>query len=242
LANTILEKVLIMFTQRHTWFTLRALLWCSLTAAALLAACAPNAVPPNTPPALPTNTASPASTPDAPDPVMPALNDTPPEACRVSGQELYVNPYDGYCFAYPSNFELKMSQTGQPELYGPALDQNLDALRAVLNIEVQVAVQNASLTQIVDDYLKQFASLDVPPIARTSITFGGEPAEQLEVVPGLAGSRDIFVLHNGTLYHVLFMPSIRDYPQAKADVEELYKSVTTSFSLTSKKPRPLPTP
>ncbi|HET7376659.1 MAG TPA: hypothetical protein VFK30_08125, partial [Anaerolineae bacterium] len=180
--------------------------------------------------------------PTAPQPVMPALNDTLPDACRVTGLELYVNPYDGYCFAYPSNFELKMSPIGQPELYGPALDQNLDPLRAVLNLEVEVAVQNADLTLAVDTYLKQFADLNVPPITRTSITFGGEPAVQLEVVPGLAGSRDIFMLHNGTLYHLLFMPSLRDYPQAKVDVEELYNAVTHSFSFTSKKPRPLPTP
>ena len=68
-----------------------------------------------------------------------------------------------------------------------------------------------------------------------------ELAEVLEVVPGREGSRDVFMLHEGTLYHFMFMPSVRDFPQAKNDVEELYNAVTQSFTFTSKKPQPLPT-
>jgi hypothetical protein len=175
----------------------------------------------------------------APRPVAPALNDQLPETCRVTDHELYVNPFDGYCFAYPSRFELETSEIGQPVLYGPALDQSLDSIRASLLLEVEVAVIDADLTQIVDGYLKQFESLPVPAITRSAITLGGEPAEVLEVVPGREGSRDVFALHDGTLYHFMFMPSVRDFAVAKADVEELYSAVTTSFNFTSKKPRPL---
>ena len=136
----------------------------------------------------------------------------------------------------------RLSPTGQPQLFGPALDQNLDAIRASMALEVEVAVKDAQFSEIVDRYVKQFEGMNLPAITRTPIELGGEPAEMLEVVPGREGSRDVFMLHDGTLYHFMFMPSVRDFPQAKNDVEELYNAVTQSFSFTSKKPRPLPTP
>jgi hypothetical protein len=180
-------------------------------------------------------------TTSAPDPVMPALNSQPPASCVVSGLETYVNPFDGYCFVYPLRYDLQTSPTGQPQLFGPALDQNLDALRASMALEVEVAVQSARLSEIVDQYVGQFAGMNIPAITRTPIVLGGEPAEMLEVVPGREGSRDVFVLHEGTLYHFMFMPSVRDFPQAKNDVEELYNAVTQSFTFTSKKPKPIAT-
>ena len=177
-----------------------------------------------------------------PAPVAPALNSQPPASCVVAGQQTYVNPFDGYCFAYPARFELQTSATGQPQLFGPALDQNLDALRASMLLEVEVAVKDARLSDIVDRYVQQFAGMNIPAITRTPIVLGGEPAEMLEVVPGREGSRDVFMLHEGTLYHFMFMPSVRDFALAKTDVEELYNAVLQSFSFTSKKPRPIATP
>jgi hypothetical protein len=170
---------------------------------------------------------------------MPALNSQPPASCVVAGQLTYVNAFDGYCFAYPARFEQQTSPTGQPQLFGPALDQNADALRASLALEVEVAVKDARLSEIVDRYVQQFAGMNVPAITRTPIVLGGEPAEMLEVVPGREGSRDVFTLHEGTLYHFMFMPSVRDFPLAKNDVAELYNTVTQSFSFTPRKPRPL---
>ncbi len=175
----------------------------------------------------------------APDPVAPALNSQPPDSCVVAGQKTYVNAFDGYCFAYPTRFELTTSPFGGPQLTGPALDQNLDALRASMTLVVEVAVKDARWSEIVDQYVKQFEGMNVPAITRTPIELDGEPAEMLEVVPGREGSRDVLMLHDGTLFHFMFMPSVRDFPQAQNDVEELYSAVTQSFTFTSKKPRPL---
>jgi hypothetical protein len=188
-----------------------------------------------TPTLLPT--AEPTIAPPAP--VAPALNSQPPASCVVAGQETYVNPYDGYCFVYPMFFELQTSATGHPQLFGPALDQNLDALRASMALEVEVAAQHARLSEIVDGYVGQFAGLNVPAIVRTPIVLGGVPAEMLEVVPGREGSRDVFALHAGTLYHFMFMPSVRDFPQAKNAAEELYNTVTYSFTFMAEKPQPI---
>ena len=201
----------------------------------------PITAPTTAPTVAPTATLPPTAEPTVvpPAPVAPALNSQPPASCVVAGQQTYVNAFDGYCFTYPSRFERQTSPTGQPQLFGPALDQNLDALRASMALEVEVAVKDARLSEIVDRYVQQFAGMNIPAIVRTPIVLGGEPAEMLEVVPGREGSRDVFMLHDGTLYHFMFMPSVRDFPLAKNDVDELYQAVTQSFTFTSKKPRPI---
>jgi hypothetical protein len=156
-----------------------------------------------------------------------------PESCQVWGHDIYVDRANGFCFAYPPLFEAQVNEMGNPAVYGPALDSNLEPLRANLLVEVKVAIQDKMLAEIVDAYLEQFAGLDVPPITRTPFELGGQPAEMLEVVPGREGSCDVFMLHQGMLFHLMFMPSVRDFPQAKDDVELLFDTVVSSFALMS---------
>ena len=152
------------------------------------------------------------------------------ESCQAAdGLSVYTSQTDGYCFAYPSHFELELSKIGQPVVRGPALDKSPDPLRATLVIEAEVAARDKGLAQIVDGYLSQFDGMTVPAIKRTSLTLGGEPAEMLEVVPGREGSREVFALRNGELFHLMFMPSVRDFPAAQADVESLFQAVVKSW-------------
>ena len=233
-----------MYRKNNRRHTTGSFLAVTMSLMVILAACAsPVSSPMPTTMPRPTNTATtqpqptvvPAATPTAvataaPTP-KPTESNLSPQACVAQGKLTYTHPADRYCFAYPTRFKLEQAPTGQPILYGPALESSPDPLRASLAVEVEVAVRDKSLAQIVDGYVSQFAKLPLPPIQRTKIQLGGEPAEMLEVVPGREGSRDVFMLHDGTLFHLMFMPSVRDFPKAKADVEELYQAVVTSFSL-----------
>ena len=159
------------------------------------------------------------------------------QACQATdGLSVYTSQTDGYCFAYPQHFELELSKIGQPVVRGPALDKSPDPIRATLVIEAEVAVRDKGLAQIVDGYLSQFDGMTVPAITRTSLTLGGEPAEMLEVVPGREGSREVFALRNGELFHLMFMPSVRDFPAAQADVESLFQAVVGSWKFESRGP------
>jgi hypothetical protein len=153
-----------------------------------------------------------------------------PAVCQGIGQATFYSPENGFCFAYPARFTLGETNPTAADLFGPALDDNLDALRASLHFEVQPLNPPQDLKTIVDSYLGQFQSMAVPEIVRSPMKLGGEPAERLEVVPGREGSRDVFMVQDGVLYHFKFMPSIRDFPQASADVEDLYMTVTSSFT------------
>jgi len=54
----------------------------------------------------------------------------------------------------------------------------------------------------------------ITPIIRWPFELGKEPAELLEAAPERKDSRDVFVLYGQMLYQLLFMPSVRNDPQA----------------------------
>jgi len=163
-------------------------------------------------------------------PVPGAIQNGIPDRCRLEGHELYVDPEGRYCFAYPLSFEEHAAPSGGASILGPPLDRSIEPVAAMLVIEVKPAPDGSDLAALTDAFLSEYADLGIPPIARTPFELGGEPAERLEVVPGREGSRDVLALHDGMLYRLLFMPSVRDYPQAEPDVEALFEAVTSSFS------------
>jgi hypothetical protein len=142
---------------------------------------------------------------------------------------VYVNREDRFCFSFPETFKLMQNEKQNLLIVGPALDQNPGALRASLVVEVDAAPAGKSLSQVVDDFLTPFSGIKMP-IARTKLSLGGEPAEMLEVVPGREGSRDLLALRGGKRIHLIFMPSVRDFPKARGDVEALFRSVTSTFT------------
>jgi hypothetical protein len=61
-------------------------------------------------------------------------------------------------------------------------------------------------------------------------------------VPGRGGSRDVYVLRQGTLFHFLFQPDVKAFPKAAGDVEALYRAVTASFAFIPTAPAAAPAP
>lgn len=159
-----------------------------------------------------------------------------PAVCQGIGLATYYAPENDFCFAYPAQFTLGETNPTRAELYGPALDQNPEPLRAALYFEIRALQAGEDLTSVVDAYLAEFEGLPTPAIVRRTATLGGQPAEQLDVVPGREGSRDVFMVREGVLFHLMFMPSTRDFPQAAEAVEDLFLTVTSSFMFLSAPP------
>jgi hypothetical protein len=67
-----------------------------------------------------------------------------------------------------------------------------------------------------------FAAL---PDQRENLQIDGEPALRLEVVPGMLGSRDVFVAHDGLLFHLTFWPAPEAAADTAGDVNDLYRTV-----------------
>jgi len=154
-----------------------------------------------------------------------------PVSCVVPGQALYVNTNDNYCFAFPGRFTMMREATGQPGLYGPALDQSPDPVRVTMGLVVEVAAKDRALDQIAGDMLAEYGKMNIPPVKSSSITLAGQPAILMEGVPGRGMSRDVLMLHSGTLFHFIFQPDVQAPDKAAPDLEAVYKAVISSFSL-----------
>ena len=75
---------------------------------------------------------------------------------------------------------------------------------------------------------------DVPmPQTRLTQAVGGETALMVEVVLGKLGSRDVYLIHAGKLFHFTFWPAPPVVTDTAADVEDLYRTVTESFNFLS---------
>jgi len=146
--------------------------------------------------------------------------------------QTYENPQEGYCFAYPlDRFTLEESTDGlqNPVIYGPALEQSADPVRARFSVRSQPIPPNSDLTRLVNEFLGQNQYQDLPSeITRSAVTVGGESAEALDDVPGRLSSRLVMAVHGQTFYTLSFFPS--GFDLAEPDLTALYEAVISSFA------------
>ncbi len=153
---------------------------------------------------------------------------TAPEACRQPEASFIYSPEDGYCFAYPVYFH-RNDERGPIAIFGPAYGPGPEPLYASMTMEISALPEGQTLEQAVDAFIENLG--DVPlSQTRQGLTLGGEPAVMLEVVPGMLGSRDVFLKHKGLLFHLTFWPAPSVTPETSADVEDLYQTIISSWN------------
>lgn len=163
-----------------------------------------------------------------------------PAACVIEGMGLYVAPENpvatddeagagiaALCFAIPPGFTAQPTPQGQPRLIGPALDASLSPMRATFALEPPQPAEGRTLDEIVGDYLSTAGDDDTVP---TELTVGGETAILLDNLPAGRGSQEVFFLHDGQLYHLLFQPDPDRVPAAEADMARLMEAVLGSLA------------
>ncbi len=152
-----------------------------------------------------------------------------PQACKFPGQATFVNPFKGYCFSYPQEYQIQAYEYERPLFLGPSYDQSIEPLQARLWIETTPLAEGADLAQAVDDLLTGLPA-GTPAITRQAAVLGGEPAEILENIPGQLFSRVAVVAHDGMLVQLWFNPMDSSVPIVLPDVERLFQAVSGSFS------------
>ncbi|HSL44791.1 MAG TPA: hypothetical protein VK897_15250 [Anaerolineales bacterium] len=193
----------------------------------MLAACAPVQVET---PQMVAEAATP--TPEIFNPLDPSptpSDSTLPLTCQVTDLSVYINEEWRYCFAYPTDFVMDESRAaeGVISFYGPGLEDTANPVRVSLEITTQLVPGASNLPRLVDAYLTSFHELS-GTISREPALLGGEPAEQLEPVPGLLSSRLVMALHDNILFTLRFHPS--DLEIAKSGLNDLSQTVTGSFA------------
>ncbi len=153
-----------------------------------------------------------------------------PRPCQVADTGLALHPSDGYCYVYPLRFRLDKLF----DLYGPLLDASAQPIYVTLGLTVAPAGQGATLEKVVDQILADMTTgIDLstfPKITRTPLQLGGEAAVVVEPVPGFGSARFVFTIHNGSVYRLRFWPVDPSTGASTADLNDLYQSVTASFS------------
>ena len=140
----------------------------------------------------------------------------------------YVDPDKQYCLLYPSAFQLKDAAIGRIGIYGPPLDQTSEPVFAAVMIYNEGPANGTSLEEVVNIYVQNHAEGAVA--ARQPTTLGGEAAIRVAGLPGRTGSRHIFVVHAGMVYHLSFYPVDPAFPQVATDMQTLWQTVMESFS------------
>ncbi|MBA3533699.1 MAG: hypothetical protein H0T73_17415 [Ardenticatenales bacterium] len=154
-----------------------------------------------------------------------------PESCipKSDAEWSYIGLDGGYCLLYPEGF--RVADTGQTILEGPPLDEGPAPVMATLRIEHMTA-EGDTLSAATDSLLALLGAAEMP-LERSPTTLGSEAAELVEGIPGQTRGRHLFTLHEGMIYHLSFEPDAEGFPQAAADIERLWQSVTASFSFLS---------
>jgi hypothetical protein len=148
--------------------------------------------------------------------------------CPAGTQESspYVNPRAEYCLLYPAYFRQQDMTVPDVTIFtGPATDPTIpDPPRVILQV-VTEAANGRSLSQIGDEVTAPHPNL---PIEQSEAMLGEETAVLITGLPGRTAGRDLYAVHNDTIYHLRLDPL--EFDQLTADLELAWSIVLDSFT------------
>lgn len=134
---------------------------------------------------------------------------------------LTYEPLD-YCFAYPQGFSQQIYDH-EVEVVGPQSRSNPEPGLAWIDA---IDPQGRSALDMADEEVAAFGG--TPP--RSIVMLGGEEALVLDGMPGQDLVRKVYIVHNGLLYTLNFMPFQSANQEANAQMQTLFEFVTSSWT------------
>ncbi len=128
----------------------------------------------------------------------------------------------GLCFSYPQGYtqiDADAVEIAAPDLPG-------SNAKGLFWIEISDAYDR-TIEVIADQDMTYAAGVDV---GRWDLTLDGEPAVVLDGMPGQDLQRRVYVVHQGTLYVLAFMPTRSENHAANDQMEAMYSAVTSSWT------------
>ncbi|MCB0208953.1 MAG: hypothetical protein KDJ52_06475 [Anaerolineae bacterium] len=151
-----------------------------------------------------------------------------PESCTPNiARALYVDTEQRYCLQYPVYFPKPVEQNNIVNISGLPQSEGPDSVVASLFIQIDGQAEGRNVVQVVDEVVSQVNDL---PITRQQSTLDGEEAVIVEGLPGRFGSRQLFAVHDDTIYHMTLMPVDDALPQVREEIETLWQTAFTSFT------------
>jgi hypothetical protein len=141
----------------------------------------------------------------------------------------FLNGDDGYCLLYASTFEANSPQRGVLVISGPALTEGPEPLQASLTIQNDGTAGDRTAEEIANERLSEFEANGIP-IERYSVSLGGEQAIGADSVPRGTLTRQVFVVHDNTIYVFTLAPVDAEFPEATEQAEDLWRTTLSSFT------------
>ncbi len=138
----------------------------------------------------------------------------------------YINPRAEYCLRYPSHFmQQDLTVPDITVFTGYALDPTIpESPPVTLQIMTEPA-NGRSLPQLIDEIVASVPELE---IEQSQGMLGGETAVILTGLPGQTAGRDLYAIHQDTIYHLRLDPL--DFEQLSADLALVWDTVLESFT------------
>lgn len=163
---------------------------------------------------------------------VPAETDVPSgqavnSTCSRSSDEvrLLINSVHQFCLQYPDGYDVFFPNENEIMLIQRSM-LNVSEPRASIKV---LPAGGMAADQAADSFLAVY-SLPVGELIRETLTIDDEEAIMLDKLPGQEINRQVFVVHNDTLYQLSFMPVNESRPGLYAQMETLYNTVITSFN------------
>lgn len=160
------------------------------------------------------------------------MPDLPSVIATVTQPPLVVtNEQLGYCFSYPQGFT-QQTYKSQVEVVGTHSGSDSQPGRALIQA---TDAQGRTAQEIADEIVKVSGASP----RRSTVKLDGEEALVLDGMVGQDVFRKVYIVHNGLLYTLSFMPYQSNKETASAQMEALFASVTSSWVwMSSGKPCP----
>lgn len=141
-------------------------------------------------------------------------------------QAVYADPDRGYCFVFPSQFQIGAVTTRTVSLQNPQVTETTP----VLSARVEPAASGWSLAQIVDERLVRAKGRQPNLLVkRQAAQLNGHAAEEIVGLPGRPDAHWLFVLRDGDLVTLLFRPSRSATDAVRAAEQALWQQVMATF-------------
>ncbi len=151
------------------------------------------------------------------------LESPPAQTSENDTAESFSNDQLGVCFSYPKGYT-QVPGDNTVQIAAPYLaDSNVNGL---FWLEISDSY-NRTAEVIADQDLTTATGLGV---GRWEVTLGGEQAVVLDGIPGQWLQRRVYVVHQQTLYVLVFWPTRSENKAASVQMETLYAEVMNSWA------------
>ena len=161
-------------------------------------------------------------------PTPQAIESTPDPTSLADTARLFSNDQLELCFSYPPDYT-PYPANDRVEIAAPDLPGN--DVKGLFWLEVSESL-NRTAEEISDQDMNYAVTQQGVPIEnldRWTIALGGEHAVVLDGMPGQNLQRRLYVVHEETLYVLVFWPTRSENQAADDQMEALYTAVTNSW-------------